>query len=405
MYNTILEKQIISKILIFILVGGCLWSGAYKYADEIIQATAGNVYITDAVTPSYEETSKEFLDALPFKQIMVDFNGLVAKTLNMREIYQNSGGVVGSNGYVVGIYPQTSIDYELQQTLALKNFLDERGIQLLYVNEPTKYFDDTFIQKDLGKKTYVNSNIDLFLSSLEDVGIDYIDLRSTYARMGLDSFSLFYKTDHHWTVPAGKIAAQEIAATLNENFGYKIDLDLYEDENFTTTHFDNAWLGEQGRKLSASFVGMDDYDLILPKYDTDFTVTYRDGNTYSGTFGEVLVSQGVYVSKANNDIYNAPSWHYSYMSGGVTESIVLNNTNPDKKKILVLGDSFEQVTVPFLSLGVSEIQTLILRSYEGSLRDYIDAHDIDTVIIAYVSSMIVENDKEASANYTIFDFE
>lgn len=401
----ILEKQIISKILIFILVGGCLWSGAYKYADEIIQATAGNVCNMNSTASSYEKTCKEFLDALPFKQIMIDFNGLIAKTFNMREIYQNSGGIVASNGYIVGIYPQTSIDYELNQTIELKKFLDERKIQLLYVNEPTKYFDDTFTQKDLGKKTYVNSNIDFFLSSLEDAGIDYIDLRDTYTQMKIDSFNLFYKTDHHWTVPAGKIAAREIAATLNNKFGYQIDLTLYEDENFTTTHFDNAWLGEQGRKLGASFVGMDDYDLILPKYDTDFTVTYRDGTTHSGAFGEVLVSQGAYVSKANNDIYNAPSWHYSYMSGGVTESIVLNNTNPDGKKILVLGDSFEQVTVPFLSLGISEVQTLILRSYEGSLRDYIDAHDIDTVIIAYVSSMIVENDNEASANYTMFDFD
>lgn len=404
MYNMVLEKKIISKILIIILMGGCIWGSGYKYADEIIQSVASNINISDGA-PSYEETSKEFLDSMPFKRMMLDFNGYIAKTLNMREIYQSNGGIVASNGYIVGTYPQTTTDYEFQQTLELKKYLDERGIQLLYVNEPTKYFDDTIIQKDFAKQTYVNANTDLFLSRLEEAGINYIDLRNTYTQMKLDSFSLFYKTDHHWTVPAGKIAAEEIAATLNENFGYHIDLTLYEDKNFTITHFDNAWLGEQGKKLGASFVGMDDYDLILPIYDTDYTITYENGDTYSGAFGEVFVSQEAYFSEENNDVYKCPSWHYSYMPTGLSQSTVINNTISDGKKILVLGDSFEYVTVPFLSLGVSEIQSLILRSYEGSLRDYIDAHDFDTIIIAYLSTNIHEHDNKESVNYTMFNFE
>lgn len=419
MYNMTLQNRIISKILLVIIVGGCLWSGAYKYADEIIQATAETVSNTNEIIqtviqnkentnktiPSYEETTKNFLDSLPFKQMMIDVNGHIAKNLNMRELYQKSGGVVLSNGYVAGIYPSTSTDYEFQQTLELKNFLDERGIQLLYVNEPTKYFDDTIIQTDLGKETYVNANTDLFLSRLEDAGIDYIDLRDTYTQMGLDSFNLFYKTDHHWTVPAGKIAAEAIASALNEKCGYHIDLTLYDAEKFSTTHFDNAWLGEQGKKIGASFIGMDDFDLILPNYNTDYTVTYGNGNIYSGTFDETFVSQGIYSPELNRDIYNAPSWHYSYMSGGIYQSTILNNATCDRKKILVLGDSYEQVTIPFLSLGIAEIQTLILRSYEGSLREFINAHEIDTVVIAYASFMIGAHDNEASANYTMFTFE
>ncbi|MCX4353236.1 MAG: hypothetical protein OSJ60_16610 [Lachnospiraceae bacterium] len=170
------------------------------------------------------------------------------------------------------------------------------------------------------------------------------------------------------------------------------------------THYENAWLGEQGRKLGTSFVGLDDFDLILPDYYTDYTVTYMGGNTFSGAFGEVLVYQEAYSSELNSDVYEALSWHYSYMAGGLSESVVCNNMNLEGKKILVLGDSFDQVTVPFLSLGVSEVQTLVLRNYEGSLREYISEHDIDTVIIAYASIMIGAHDNEASANYNMFDF-
>lgn len=45
-----------------------------------------------------------------------------------------------------------------------------------------------------------------------------------------------------------------------------MDLSLYEDNRFVVTHYEDAWLGEQGKKLGASFTGLDDYDLVLLKY-------------------------------------------------------------------------------------------------------------------------------------------
>ena len=72
--------------------------------------------------------------------------------------------------------------------------------------------------------------------------------------------------------------------------------------------------------------------------------------------------------------------------------------------ILVLGDSYDQLTSPFLSLGVNEVRTLILRSYEGSLQEYIKQNNIDTVIVAYASFTIGAHDNPSSANYAMFDF-
>ncbi len=81
-----------------------------------------------------------------------------------------------------------------------------------------------------------------------------------------------------------------------------------------------------------------------------------------------------------------------------------NNMNTEGKKVLVLGDSYEQTTIPFLALGISEVQSIILRSFDGSLKEYIENNDIDTVVIAYASFMIGSHDNEASANYDMFDF-
>lgn len=95
----------------------------------------------------------------------------------------------------------------------------------------------------------------------------------------------------------------------------------------------------------------------------------------------------------------------SYMpGGGVNKSVIVNHQNQGGKKVLGLGDSYEQVTVPYLALGVSEVRTLVLREYDGSLREYIDSHDIDAVIVAYASFMIGAHDYESSANYAMFGF-
>ena len=203
----------------------------------------------------------------------------------------------------------------------------------------------------------------------------------------------------------GKMAGEVIAEELNNSFGYNIDLSLYAPDRFIYEEYVNAWLGEQGKKLGKSFVGMDNFTFISPKYDTSFNVLYG-GNIITGAFGEVLVDQQYYLPENNEDIYAAPSWHYSYMeSSGINGTIVQNLSNLEGKKVLVLGDSYEQITIRFLSLGVSEVQCLVLRNYEGSLKEYIKSHNIDTVVITYASFMIGAHDNEASANYAMFDFQ
>ena len=55
----------------------------------------------------------------------------------------------------------------------------------------------------------------------------------------------------------------------------------------------------------------------------------------------------------------------------------------DYGKLLIVGDSYEQVTEPFIALSVSEVDSLILRNYDDSfsLRNYILENGYDTVII------------------------
>lgn len=422
-------KRIVTVLLLVIIFTGSIESNAYTYIDEMILSVCNDVRMEweigktedflengeeiiddteskrkdaeeEEIQP-YADVAADFLSEFSFKQKLIEINGTVAKSLNLRELYKNNGGVVLNNGYVVGIYPYTSTDYEVQQMVKLKNYLDERNIPLLYVNEPVKYITDRVIEEELGIKTYVNDNTDRFLSRLEENEISYIDLRNSIVEKNLNSFDLFYKTDHHWTTLAGKMAAEEIAKKLNDEFGYKINLSLYDTDKFIYKEYRNAWLGEQGKKLGESFVGLDNFTLILPDYDTSFYVS-TGKNTRAGSFGKVLVDQSRYLTENNEDVYETPSWHYSYVGGHGTR--VRNGKNARGKKVLVLGDSYEYTMLPFLALGLPEVQCLNMRAYGGNLKEYIEEQEIDTVVVAYASFMIGAHDNQTASNYAMFDF-
>lgn len=159
-----------------------------------------------------------------------------------------------------------------------------------------------------------------------------------------------------------------------------------------------AWLGEQGRKVAESYVGLDDYTEVVPNFDTNFTFINGDGTTWNGTFNN-FINESVYNTE--NDVYQNQSWHYSY------SRLNCINNNVEQGKILMLVDSYDHVTEPFLALGVHSIDTLLMRDFNDdfSLRDYILKNKYDTVLISYAQFMVGAHDRPESATYRMFTFE
>lgn len=435
MNNNRIEKMILALFLLGFMVVGCIGSKAFLRIGPGLRAVAQEIApgfhteknseksgtLTENAAPAKTETAQTKEQTLPAKteaqpeketaqdawdlsdsdffKDMVQRNGAVSKQLGMTGLYNEDNAYVLSNGYVVGVYPYTSTDYEVSEVTAFRDFLSEQGISLLYVNKPVKYSDDRAVTEELGIETYVNDNADRLLARLAEAGVPTLDLRQTLS--GQESFFWFYRTDHHWTTSAGKEAAKAIAEQLNSSFGYEIDLSLYSDENLVYSLYEDAWLGEQGKKLGESYTGMEDYTLIVPAYDTAFTLWKEEG-TYSGTFDEVLVNYEVFLPMNNEDVYSAASWHYAYRGN---EGRIYNDYDDSGKNILVVGDSYDTVTNAFLALGVRSVEGIIMRDFKGSIRDYILENDFDAVVIAYAEFMIGAHDDAESANYFMFNFE
>lgn len=353
--------------------------------------------LNDKESLSISVLDSEFTSDLWIHKDLINLNGTMAKLLNIQGLYSDMGMYVTDDKYIVSASDYTTTDYEYNQIVAFKEFLDKNDINLLYVNEPTKYIDDDFFKEEFGIETYSNRNMDVFISRIQDANISAIDLRENIKAEGLNVFDLFYRTDHHWTTEAGLWAAQRIVEAMNEHCGYDIDTKIYDISNYNITEWKNCWLGEQGKKVGKTYVGLDDYTEIKPKFTTNYTFKSSNGN-YNGTFDN-FINEDVY--NLENDVYENSSWHYSY------SQLNCINNNVEYGKVLIVGDSYTQVIKPFISLGVHEVDSVVLRNYDDtfSLRNFILANKYDTVIICYAQFMVGAHDNPSSANYRMFTFE
>ena len=346
---------------------------------------------------TYVNIEKQITDGLWVKHQLIDLNGTITKAFNIRDYYSSRGIFIADDNYLISSSNYTSTDYEYDQIISFKNFLDENNIKLLYVNKPIKYDNDDLFNEEFMIESYTNRNADRFIKRIEDAGIECLDLRDIISSENKNISDLFYRTDHHWTTYAGLWAAENISNKLNSSFDYDIDLTKFDYSEYQNTTWNNCWLGEQGKVIGKTYVGLDDYSELKPKFETDYTF-FKNGEKISeGTFDFFIDAQRRNVQ----DVYESKSWHYSYLQRDC------QNNKVDQGNILLVGDSYDQVTEPFLSLGVHRIDSLILRDTDDgfSLRDYIIKNKYDTVIICYAEFMIGAHDNRESSNYRMFDFD
>ena len=346
-------------------------------------------------TGDLQDIQDRYTDCFWKKDDFINLNGWLARLFGIRSYFKNKGIYITSDRWITGWYGKTSSDYEIEQTVDFKNFLDANEIKLLYVNEPVKYIDDSVFEKEFGMPSYSNRNLDVFLSRLDEVGVHYVDLRDGIRAEGLDVKKMFYRTDHHWTTPAGLWATRKIAEGMNAWCGYSIDTGIYDKSNYIFREWKGSWLGEQGVLVAESYVGRDDYTEVKPKFETSFTFKNYDG-LEEGNF-DGFINEGIYDPQSNVNAH--PSWHYSYLRRNVI------NNKVGYGKVLILGDSYDYVVAPFISLGVRECDFIVLRDYseDFDLRKFILDNGYDTVLVCYAQFMVGAHDYQG-ANYRMFTF-
>lgn len=408
--KSILQYTVIGLLVMLLLFVGMHSKGLSAFA-ELTEYMNPLQNTDDETTPDVDERitvtqiESNFLSSLDIKDNFVNVTGKVLKLFGNQTYFRSKGVVLTSDGYAIGTYAKTSTDYEFNELTKLKSFLDEEGVELLYVNAPLKYLDDEECLREIGMKSYGNENGDVFMTRISEAGVSNIDLRTEMTNDGINSWDMFYRTDHHWTIPAGFWATKKIVHQLNQQ-GFSIDESLYDEDKYTTETYPQCWLGEQGRLVAQSYIGLDDYTCMYPNFDTSFTFTMANGTQQAGDFS-VMMNRENYG--ATDDYYNRAGLHYSYIGqtlGSYNHMKIVNN-NVSDGKILYLGDSYSYTVLPFLIEGVSEIDGIIMRDNTAGydLYQQVRDGDYDAVVICYANFMIGAHDNSESANYRMFSFD
>lgn len=288
------------------------------------------------------------------------------------------------NGYLLTTFdhvPDEVLHEYADATVKLRDYLKNRGTELVYVTTPytsSKY--DT--QLPAGIEDYGNDNIDRFLEMIDDAGIDNIDIREKMHDDGIDQYGMMYKTDHHWTTEAGLYVYGIIEDYIVKKTGCNVDNRVADIGNYNVTKYEKWHLGSGGQRTGIYYAGIDDFDLILPKFDTRIS----NGSSV-GSMQDMMINMAPLVNKDYTSRYI-----YDDVFGKTFGNFINENCGNDIR-ILLISDSFGKVVIPYLSMGFYQLDFVLDENTAVITPELIEEYDPDIVVMLYYTQRLQEGEK------------
>lgn len=325
----------------------------------------------------------------------INLNGAVRKYIGQRSM---NGVVKLNNGYLLTTMPycsDESLDKYTENVVKFNSYLEKRGTSLLYASTP--YTAGKYDAKlPIGVYDYGNDNIDRFIDKLQSAGIDTIDFRQAMKDDGLDHYGMMYKTDHHWTTEAGFYAYCKFEDYIVKRTGCVVDERISDINNYTVTKYPRWHLGSRGQRTGIFYAGVDDFDLILPKFDTLLMAP----NGIMETDGKIGSVQELMINMEPLQDRNLASKHtYDFVLQG-TLGHYRNLNSLNNVKILFITDSFGYAVNQYLATGFKETYYLYQSQTSSITPEFIEEYDPDVVIMMYYPQVI----QEESQGYSFISF-
>lgn len=350
--NLVLPMLFCSTIVFLGFINISNFKNKYK---ESVEKNPDNMQV--ALSNIENEYAKSFDGKNNFITLNGAFSNLVGKK-GLNDI------VKLENGYLTEMKPEVNTENLVKNTVKLKNYLDDKNIPFLYIQAPYKMeTDDSYLP--VGFKSYANKNTDNLLSGLNKNGIDILDLREEIKKDGLNHYSLFFKTDHHWNSDGAFWAHEKVLKKVNSILGDKQDyLDI---SNYNIKTYEKWFLGSRGKRVGPYFGGVDDISLITPKFDTNITIEIPSQNIKkSGTFEETILFMKNIDTK---NFYNTNPYSV-YLGEDYPYIKITNNNSKSNRKLFFIKDSFSRPMASFLLNYYDEIHLYDVRY--GSSKEMIE---------------------------------
>lgn len=332
------------------------------------------------------------------------YSGMLS-TEKEKPLLQNKGTYINLNGLMARFLKQPSMnncirlrnghlatpntDFLQKDTLqsisdgiaSLYQAQASQGKHFLFVLAPSQ-IDPNQDLLPVGYTDDANEAADYLINCLETSGIPCLDLRERMAQAGMDYSEAFFRTDHHWTPQTGFWAYTVILEKLEEIGAVSPINPYYTDAgSFDFVIQKSCLLGSAGKRTGMYYAGLDDFCIIKPQFDT-YISTFREDIDLllEGRYEEVCNQVFPESFYTDPDYYNTTA--YDLYGWSDTNPIQRRNDSaPEKKQFLLIGDSFGNVPFSLLSLYVSKCDELDMRLFSGSFASYYETCGPDTVIL------------------------
>lgn len=275
----------------------------------------------------------------------------------------------------------------------LSDMVSEKETKVVCIMYPTKYNEEWSDGYYGIPYNNLNEYADSVLLHMRRFNVDYIDFRQVFIEKDMTMDDIFYKTDHHWTIPTAFFSTGIILEHLKTEYKDDWDMfDYYKDiNNYNVETYEEIYLGSQGRETGIEYSGMDDYTYIYPKFETEYIYTggYRGGETFE-KHGDTLKTL---VSKKYLDYENPyeREMNNSYMQGICLYDSIVNELNPDGYKVLFIRDSYSSPVATFMAPMCSEIDMLwSIHITDEDVEKAISKKDYDYIFVALAIDNFVD---------------
>lgn len=327
----------------------------------------------------------EIKDNFKSRNNWINLNGLFQRMIGVTIVRDPADTDVYrlKNGQLMYNLPERDMHVYADEVEDLYSFTKELDKDFLYVQLPYKIESSDVMPP--GTAAYGNSNADQLIDLLSDKKIPKLDIREHIYKEDLEWETLFFDTDHHWKPSTALWAAGLISEKIEKEYGKNVDEACYNIDNYNVETREDWFLGSLGKRTGVFYGGVDDFDVITPKFETSFEFWGISplGNEVErdGSFEEALLNQETINDK---DWFNVNS-HSGYTGGNFRVNIIENLNPPNDMDILLIRESFSNTMMPFLSLSAKSLTAIDMREYkESSITEYLEEHEyIDLVIVAY----------------------